>query len=365
MNNKCVNSNINLYELLGVNKGASKDDINKSFKKLAVRYHPDKCSDPDAKEKFQQILKAKEILSDPEKKEKYDKHGIIDDADEHRVQEQMMQELMLKEKLKEVIRLNIDIQDVINGFSKTLNLDRDIIDSIKQQKRTEKIEIKLVIDSTVPLNKPIMFKSMGKKYDDIFGDLFILLNIVPNKTFKVNKSNFNLITKQKISIAQSLCGFTMSIPYKKNNPIIIKYDNIIKPNSMYEIKGIGLKILDSNDQLVDSNIEVHFEIQYDLLQKNDTISKLKKAFNYKDTETNTNDSDSDKKNIYKLEEVQTESEEEHYEMFENIFSSNGPQMNSGSMRGGFPFQGMGGTRGGFPFQGMEGIGGNQQECHVQ
>ena len=40
-------------------------------------------------------------------------------------------------------------------------------------------------------------------------------------------------------------------------------------------------------------------------------------------------------------------------------------MNSGSMRGGFPFQGMGGTRGGFPFQGMEGIGGNQQECHVQ
>ena len=67
---------IDYYKILGVNKDASQDDIKKAYKKLARQYHPDlNQNDPDAHRKFQEINEANEVLSDPEKRKKYDQHG--------------------------------------------------------------------------------------------------------------------------------------------------------------------------------------------------------------------------------------------------------------------------------------------------
>ena len=67
---------IDYYNILGVNKGASQDDIKKAYKKLASKYHPDlNPNDPDAHRKFQEINEANEVLSDPEKRKKYDQYG--------------------------------------------------------------------------------------------------------------------------------------------------------------------------------------------------------------------------------------------------------------------------------------------------
>ena len=64
------------YEVLGVSKGASADEIKKAYRKLAVKYHPDKNpGDKEAEEKFKEAAEAYSVLSDADKKAKYDQFG--------------------------------------------------------------------------------------------------------------------------------------------------------------------------------------------------------------------------------------------------------------------------------------------------
>ena len=67
---------IDYYKILGIDKGASEEDIKKAYRKLARKLHPDlNPNDKEAHQKFQQINEANEVLSDPEKRKKYDAYG--------------------------------------------------------------------------------------------------------------------------------------------------------------------------------------------------------------------------------------------------------------------------------------------------
>ena len=64
------------YETLGLAKSASADEIKSAFRKLARKHHPDLAKDKKAaEEKFKEINEAYEVLSDPEKRKKYDEYG--------------------------------------------------------------------------------------------------------------------------------------------------------------------------------------------------------------------------------------------------------------------------------------------------
>ena len=63
------------YDILGVPKGASDDDVKKAFRRLAQQWHPDVNSSPDAEEKFKEINEAYQILSDPQRRQAYDTFG--------------------------------------------------------------------------------------------------------------------------------------------------------------------------------------------------------------------------------------------------------------------------------------------------
>ncbi|MEA3253363.1 MAG: molecular chaperone DnaJ [Chloroflexota bacterium] len=65
------------YELLGLSRNASEEEIKKAFRKLAFQYHPDRNRDPGAEDKFKEVNEAYQVLSDPAKRSSYDRYGRV------------------------------------------------------------------------------------------------------------------------------------------------------------------------------------------------------------------------------------------------------------------------------------------------
>ncbi|XP_062846915.1 dnaJ homolog subfamily B member 1a isoform X2 [Trichomycterus rosablanca] len=63
------------YKILGIQKGASDDEIKKAYRKQALKFHPDKNKLPGAEDKFKEIAEAYDVLSDAKKKDIYDRYG--------------------------------------------------------------------------------------------------------------------------------------------------------------------------------------------------------------------------------------------------------------------------------------------------
>ncbi|MCK5360036.1 MAG: DnaJ domain-containing protein, partial [Gammaproteobacteria bacterium] len=63
------------YELMGIKREATQDEIKRAYRKLARKYHPDVSKETNAEERFKEVNEAYEVLSDPSKKGQYDRFG--------------------------------------------------------------------------------------------------------------------------------------------------------------------------------------------------------------------------------------------------------------------------------------------------
>ncbi len=71
-----MNAQRDLYEVMGLARDASQEDVKRAFRKLAMEYHPDRNKDADAEERFKEVAAAYDVLSDPEKRSAYDRYGM-------------------------------------------------------------------------------------------------------------------------------------------------------------------------------------------------------------------------------------------------------------------------------------------------
>jgi curved DNA-binding protein len=269
------------YRLLGVSKTASKDEIKKAFRKLAMKYHPDKTKgNKEDEEKFKKINEAYAVLSNDEKRKQYDMFGA-EGFSRRFSQEDIFRGFDFNSIFKEFgigdmfggglfsdmfgggrrsrgrssysqgfqdpfsrggprggspspqraeTELRISLEDVVLGGKKRVTLDNG--------SGNESLEI------TIPrgVEEGQQLRLKGKGPQDPFsgqrGDLYCKIVIAPHPLFQ-RKGN-DLILEQEVKLTQMILGGTVRIRTIDHQQIDLKIPPYSKNNSLLRIKGKGI-----------------------------------------------------------------------------------------------------------------------------
>lgn len=111
------------YKILGIDHEATEKDMKKAFRRLSVKYHPDKNpGDSQAQEMFIKINKAYETLADPEKRKIYDLYGEEGLSKEHNLQTQNK-----PKGQNAMVDITVDLEELYNGATKEINLQKNVV----------------------------------------------------------------------------------------------------------------------------------------------------------------------------------------------------------------------------------------------
>lgn len=273
--------NTKFYKLLEVEKSASEPEIKKAYRKLAVKHHPDKGGDP---EKFKEITRAYEVLSDREKRERYDQGGEDAVNGEGGGDPSDIFEAFFggggrggggggrrKQKTKDVTQpLKVTLEQLYNGQTKKMAITRKVIDKKKGVQecsecggRGVKVEVirmgpmiqqmqsacnscggqgktfktkqdrevlEVHIQKGSPDNHKVVFREMADEHPDAdTGDVIFVLKQQEHAVFK--RRGADLFIERKISLVEALCGFELEVEHLDGRKLLIKTapGDIVKP----------------------------------------------------------------------------------------------------------------------------------------
>lgn len=268
------------YQILGVSKNASEDEIKKAFRKLAQKYHPDKPTGDE--KKFKEINEAYSVLSNKQKKAQYDQYGSdFSNASGFGGNSQGFDFSGFSHGFGGGQNMEFDLNDIFNsffggGFGQRIRKGRDIQMDIsisfkesaegvkkkikiqKDDRETEEIEI--VIPSGIENGEMVRVTGKGESIKDGRpGDLYIRIRVEPHKTLQ--KRGLHLITNLKIKISDSLLGANKKVETLYGD-VNIKIPEGIQHGEILKLKGKGIKTMHglTGDLLINISIEMPSKI---------------------------------------------------------------------------------------------------------
>ena len=278
--------NKDYYQILGLDKYATKDEIKKSYKKLALKYHPDKNNDSEeSKKTFQDITEAYSILSDDEKRKKYDMFGVEDNEFEFDEDPFKMFNSIFKEHLYQFQNMHyeksFDVNDIIQEMS-GFNLG-NLFNIPKVHVQVHSMERKNGIDSSSNIENLLNGFSDMYKFN---------LNEEDKYKSKINKTKNNQV-EEIIDDINIHLDVTMKEIYNKNKKDIhyqkdrYKNKKIIKKNVNFTIDIYDKEIVligngnETKNKKGNVNIYIHNDSK-DFIRINDYDIYYNKSISLKD-----------------------------------------------------------------------------------
>ncbi|WP_028387937.1 DnaJ C-terminal domain-containing protein [Legionella fairfieldensis] len=269
------------YKIMGLDRGASQEEIKRSYRKLARKYHPDVSKEENAEAKFKELGEAYDVLRDPEKRAKYDQYGEYWKEQganpytkkQHYQQADESQAADFEDFLNSIFReryhqqyssfydqgqdihakLTISLEDSFQGAEKTLQLQIPVIDS--QGNVDDRVRaIKVKIPKGIGDKQQIRLKGQGGKgAHHHAGDLYIEININPHPWFHLQKKDIYL--KIPVSPWEAALGATIQVPTLAG-PVKLKIPKGSQTGKQMRLKGRGLPGNPPGDQYISLEIVI-------------------------------------------------------------------------------------------------------------
>lgn len=278
------------YNLLGVPRDASEEQIKKAYKKLAFQFHPDRNTDAGANSKFQEINEANEVLSDQVKRQAYDAqlngvntntntvqfHDMNDifrsffGNNAHMFQGQANHFFQAIHKPPPIVKtLNLTMAQAYTGGSFPIELERwNLVDNTRFD---ERLTVYVVIPAGIDENEIMTIQGNGNTINNtIKGDIKIHMKISNDTEFK--RQGLDLLYRKTVTLKEALCGFEFDINHINGKVLSFKNATnpfIIKPGFRKVIPEFGMK----RDNTV-GNLILEFDIVFPEQLSSDQIKKI-------------------------------------------------------------------------------------------
>ncbi len=263
---------IDYYKILGIDKGASEEEIKKAYRKLARKLHPDlNPNDKEAHRKFQQINEANEVLSDAEKRKKYDTYGKdwqhADQFEQQKKSRQQHQNAGGQKFYEDAEggdfssffdsmfggRGNSNRQTKFRGQDYNAELKLNLTDAMLTHQQTLTVNnknIRITIPAGIENGQVIKLKGYGAPgvNGGPAGDLYITFSIATHPQFK--RSGNDLFTTTKIDLYTALLGGDTTIE-TLNGKVKLAVKPETQPGTRIRLKGKGFPVYKKENEYGD------------------------------------------------------------------------------------------------------------------
>ncbi|XP_052173368.1 uncharacterized protein LOC127788794 [Diospyros lotus] len=285
---------VDYYKILKVSRGASKEDLKKAYKKLAMKWHPDKNSSSGAEARFKQISEAYDVLGDPRKRQIYDLYGEeglassqVDHSDPGVVFDEFFGgsdfggglerpengDRKVRKAAPVESKLPCSLEELYKGSRRKMQISRIVPDESGKPRTVDEI-LKIDIKPGWKKGTKITFPGKGNQESGMApGDLVFVVDEKPHAVYR--REGNDLIVNQRISLLEALTGKTLDLITLDGRNITVPLNDIIRPGHEVMVPNEGMPI--SKEPTKKGNLRIKFDVKFPRRLTEDQKSDLKRV----------------------------------------------------------------------------------------